>query len=82
MLEGLMVKDLPTNPANTDEILGKIGAIDKDTKNRLSALDRWKKLGHVCPTCNSELDAEKMQSIIDEYTNIINENNKRVYYFI
>lgn len=77
MLEGLMVKDLPTKPsANTDEILGKIGAIDKDTKNRLSALDRWKKLGHVCPTCNSELDTEKMQSIIDEYTNIINENNK------
>ena len=30
----------------------------------------------MCPTCNSELDAEKMQSMIDEYTNIINENNK------
>ena len=33
-------------------------------------------------TCNSELDAEKMQSIIDEYTNIINENNKEYTFYL
>ena len=50
MLEGLMVRDLPTKPsANTDEILGKIGAMDKDTKNRLSTLDRLEEIRACVP---------------------------------
>lgn len=50
----------------------KVGGLEASKKAKKAFLDKMKKLGSVCPTCEQPIDEEKIQALIKEATEEFN----------
>lgn len=53
-------------PVDVSPMTSAIGGLQAQERVKKSFLDKMKKLGEVCPTCEQEIDSEKLETLIAE----------------